>query len=312
MSVLLPPIHQERLCLLITVYHPYRWTAPYTWEMIQRYWPGHPPVYFCGLTSEEAGSLPHIPVKQADLPRVWANFACDAALQLQAKGFEAVYFFLEDHMPLDRCHVENLMEVIPSLLNSLPASYIGLMGWDNRRFATRSGPLISKGRYKLRHLVAAEAPRFHLHPSLFRMDALVACLRALCQHEKPNPWGFEKLSDKPNAPLPAEFKSTCYQICGSELALQKPDIFKKAHAALERWFYHRLMSLVPLARKLGFGDKFYKLLGFDNFFYNGPFPMFYSGVMAAGRINEFFVSYLEQKSDPAFSRLISACKERIH
>lgn len=312
MSVLLQPIRQERLCLLITVYHPYRWTAPYTWEMIQRYWPGHPPVYFCGLTSEEAGGLPHIPVKQEGLPRVWADFAYDAALQLQSEGFEAVYFFLEDHMPLDRCHVENLTEVLPSLLNSLPASYIGLMGWDNRRFATRSGPILSKGRYKLRHLVAAQAPRFHLHPSLFRMDALVACLRALCQHDKPNPWGFEKLSDKPNAPLPAEFKSTCYQICGSELALQKSGIFKKAHAAMERWVYHRLMSLVPLARELGFGDKFFKTIGFDNFFYNGPFPMVYSGVMAGGRINDFFVSYLEKRGDPAFDRLISDCKERIH
>jgi hypothetical protein len=312
MNAQLSPIRQERLCLLITVYHPYRWTAPFTWQMIRRFWPDHPPVYFCGLTSEEAGELPHIPVKNPGLPRIWADFAHDAALRLRDEGFEAAYFFLEDHMPLDRCHSENLTNLLPSLLNSLPASYIGLMGWDNRRFATRSGPLISKDQYRLRHLVTERAPRFHLHPSLFRMDALLSCLEALTEHDKPNPWGFEKLSDKPDAPIPEKFKQNCYQIHGSELALQKPGVGGKIVSTLERWFYHRMMSLVPLARKLGCGDRFFKAVGFDNFFYNGPFPMFYSGVMAGGRVNEHFVRYLENRNEPFFRELIIAAKERMH
>ena len=69
----LEPIREDRLCVLITVYHPYRWTAPFTWQMIQKFWPEHPPVFFCGLTAEEAGDLPHIPVDDGALPRVWAG-----------------------------------------------------------------------------------------------------------------------------------------------------------------------------------------------------------------------------------------------
>ena len=311
MRVVLPPIRTDQLCILITVYHPYRWTAPFTWKMIEKFWPDHPPVYFCGLTSEEAGVLPHIPVKDAGLPRVWADFAWDAAIKLQSDGFEAVYFFLEDHMPLDHCHVENLKNLLPELLNTLPASYIGLMGWDNKRFATRSGPLLPEDQCKLRHLVNERAPRFHLHPSLFRMDALVACLTALKQYDKTNPWGFEKLCDKPGAPLPAEFKQSCYQICGSRMALRRPGKIAGLAAWLRDWFHHRVMSLMPLANKYGFGSWFFRTVGFDNFFYNGPFPMFYSGVMAAGRVNPFFVRYLEASKDPDFSELISAAKERM-
>jgi hypothetical protein len=279
--------------------------------MIRRFWPDHPPVYFCGLTSEEAGELPHLPVKDSTLPRVWAEFAHDAAVELRSRGFEAVYFFLEDHMPLDMCHAENLTKLLPSLLNSLPASYIGLMGWDNRRFATRSGPVLPRSKHSLRHLTANNAPRFHLHPSLFRMDALVSCLEALRKHDKPNPWGFEKLCDKPDAPLPSEFKRTCYQICGSELALRNTGAAGRIFSEMERWFYHRLMSIVPFARKLGFGNRFFKMAGFDGFFYEGPFPMVYSGVMAAGHVNPFFVRYLEKRNDPVFHDVIKAAKERL-
>ena len=311
MRVVLPPIRTDQLCILITVYHPYRWTAPFTWKMIEKFWPDHPPVYFCGLTSEEAGVLPHIPVKDAGLPRVWADFAWDAAIKLQSDGFEAVYFFLEDHMPLDHCHVENLKNLLPELLNTLPASYIGLMGWDNKRFATRSGPLLPEDQCKLRHLVNERAPRFHLHPSLFRMDALVACLSALKKHDKPNPWGFEKLCDKTAAPLPEEFKLNCYQICGSELALRHPGKIAGLATSLWNWFHHRVMSVMPWAHKYGFGSRFFRAVGFDNFFYNGPFPMFYSGVMAAGQVNPFFVRYLESRKDPAFTELIRAAKERM-
>ena len=90
MTRTLPPIPTDRLCILVTVYHPYRWTAPFTWQMIQTFWPDHPPVYFCGLTSEEAGDLPHIPVGSPSLPRVWADFAFEAASKLKDDGFEAV------------------------------------------------------------------------------------------------------------------------------------------------------------------------------------------------------------------------------
>jgi len=306
----LEPIREDRLCVLITVYHPYRWTAPFTWQMIQKFWPEHPPVFFCGLTAEEAGDLPHIPIEDGALPRVWADFAFSAATKLRADGFEAVYFFLEDHMPLGRCHAENMRNLLPSLLNSLPASYIGLMGWDNRRFATRGGPVLPADRHRLMHLTASLSPRFHLHPSLFRTDVLVACLEALTTHTKPNPWGFEKLCDKPNAPLPEEFKRNCYQICGGELAIEKPGHLRRLFECIERWVFHRAMSLVPYAFKINCGTWLAKRIGFDNFFFNGPFPMFYSGVMANGRVNPFFLKYLKSRRDADFEGLIKAAEER--
>ena len=57
------------LCLLVSVYHPYRWVAESTARLLDAFWPEHPPLFFCGLTSEEAGVLPHVSCPDPALPR---------------------------------------------------------------------------------------------------------------------------------------------------------------------------------------------------------------------------------------------------
>ncbi len=145
---------------------------------------------------------------------------------------------------------------------------------------------------------AAARREFHLHPSLFRLDALIACLELLVRQDKPTPWGFEKICDKPDADLPEEFKAACYQVCGEELALNPPGPADRLRSAAERFFYHRMMNLYSPLNRVGLGMKFWDGLGFDDFFYNGPLPMFYSGIMSRGRVNPFFLRYLHSPGDP--------------
>lgn len=303
-------INPRKLCVLITVYHPYRWVAPFTWRLIDTLWQDHPPVFFCGLTAKEAGDLPNLPCRQPGLPRVWAEFAFDAARELQERGFELCYFLLEDHPPLGRCHARHLNETLPTLMETLPASYIGLMGWDNRRFATRAGPLLPRSLHRLMHLVKPNAPRFHLHPSLFRVETLVSCLAALRRSEKPNPWGFEKLCDKPDAPLPDESKRACYQICGEELAENATGPALRLLRNFERAFYHKAMNLFAPLNRIGLGMRFWDALGFDNFFYRGPYPMFYSGVMSRGRVNPFLIRHLRGIHHPIAGELLAAARRQ--
>jgi hypothetical protein len=295
------------LCILVSVYYPYRWIAPFTRRLIDTHWPNHPPLFFCGLTAEEAGDLPHVPCRHPDQPRVWAQFVHEAVAQLKDRGFEACYFLLEDHPPLAACHEEHLGETLPALLSSMPASYIGLMGWDNRRFVTRA-PILPP--HKLMHLAPPRAPRFHLHPSLFRVDALLACLELLRNQDKQTPWGFEKICDKPDAALPEEFKRTCYQICGEEMALHPPGVFGRLGGRLERLIYHKAMNLFPPLNRLGLGMAFWDAFGFDNYFYNGPFPMIYSGVMARARVNPFFLRHLKRNGgeEPILRELLTAAR----
>jgi len=294
------------ICILISVYHPYRWVARHTYTLIEKYWPSHPSLFFCGLTSEEAGDLPHIPCLKPALPRVWADFVCDAAQQLADRGFSKCYFLLEDHPPLAPCHAEHLEKTLPRLMDELGGAYIGLMGWDNRRFTTQA-PILPENFYRLMHLNIPSAPRFHLHPSLFKMEALIACLE-LIKGAQPTPWGFEKLCDKNDAALPEVFKDGCYQICGELMTIRPASPAKLAANRAERFFYHKLMTLYPILQKLGWGRKFWDALGFDDYYYDGPFPMFFSGVMAKGKLNPPFIRYVSQQKDASgdFQRLLDA------
>ncbi len=279
-------------CILVSVYHPYRWIAPFTWGLIERHWPDHPPAFFCGLSSEEAAGLPHVARRTPEPPASWASFVHDAATALAGRGFTKVYFLLEDHPPLGSCHGVHLNQTLPRLMADQEASYIGLMGWDNRRFTTRAP---KNGPFRMMHLTPPRAPRFHLHPSLFRMDVLLACLELVLSQEKQTPWMFEKTCDKEDARLPEAVKRGCYQTCGEDMAVIPAGASRRAASAAERFVFHRAMNLFAPLHKLGLGMRFWDAMGFDDFFYNGPYPMFYSGVMSRARLNPFFLRHARKE-----------------
>lgn len=293
------------LCILVSVYHPYRWVAESTARLLDEFWPGHPPLFFCGLTSEEAGALPHVPCPDPALPRSWAGFVKDACAQLSARGFDSCYFLLEDQPPIEPCDHRHLTGTIPALMKKLGGVYCGLMGWDNRRFTTRA-PVLPAADLSLMHLSVPNAPRFHLHPSWWRLDALGRCAEIVLRTPKHTPWAFEKTCEKADADLPAEWKSGCYQISGE--ALMQPPPGRKLARRAERFLYHRLMALAPLAQRLGFGLKYWDGLGFDDFFYDGPYPMFYAGVMSRGRLNPFLRRWVkrQRRPHPLLAELIEA------
>jgi hypothetical protein len=146
------------------------------------------------------------------------------------------------------------------------------------------------------HLNVPRAPRFHLHPSLWRLDTLEACAALTMRREKPTPWTFEKTCGNVEAPLPGKWKQGCYQI--SAEALMKPGLAPVAAARTERFLYHRLMALAPLTQKLGFGMAYWDALGFDDFLYPGPYPIFYAGVMSRGRFNPFLRRWIVRQREP--------------
>src|SRR5438477_524170 len=92
------------LCILVPVYHPYRWLAPLMQSYLDQFWQDHPPVFFCGLTSAEAGDLRALPLRDKDLPRDWIFFVRDAVDELIGEGFQKCYVALEEHLPLATCH----------------------------------------------------------------------------------------------------------------------------------------------------------------------------------------------------------------
>ena len=275
------------IVILSPVYEPYRWLAPALQSQLDRHWPDHPPLVCAGLTETEAGDLPAIPVGRPALPRDWCVFMREAAEALRQRGVTRCYLIPEEHPPLGPCHARHLNETLPRLLDELDASYISLLGWDNRR-SVHYGASLGPARWDLRPLSPPLAPRFQLHPALWRLDALTACLDATLALPNHSPWSFETTARDPAAPLPRKMKEGCYRVSAAAMSV-RPGIGPLKAASHAGW--KRLNGLTswlpPRARK-----RAWAALGFDHFFDDGPYPLIFGGVMVKGGLSRYYWQHL--------------------
>jgi len=283
----------SRVAILVPVWHSYRWMAPLTLRLLDRFWPSHPPVWFCGLGV--CGSMPSLPVGPGTDLTNWSAMVLEGVENLRRRGIELVYLVAEEHVPLAPCNEEALGATLPALMRGLPAVYISLMGWDNRRFPSKS-PLLSSERHRLKHLVGERDPRFHLHPALWRIDTLEACCRLALADPGKNgsAWHFEKINDRECGNHPPAWKSECYQIDSASLRVNPPGPVRRAAGSLEIMVFRKLMALVPLLRNPGLAAAYMRCFRFDDVYCDGPYPMFFSGIMAKGKINPYFEAHLRR------------------
>lgn len=278
------------------VWKDYQWVAPLALELIGRYWPSHPPIYLLGLTKEEAGAMPHFELTNPELRGNWSAMVLNGVQQAK-QHFTQAYLIAEEHVPLAPCHEEHLNKTLPSLMEKLSAAYISLMGWDNRRHPSKS-PILDEAHYRMMHLTLPKAPRFHLHPALWRLDTLEKCCEISLRDVSKNgsAWHFEKTSDKLQADLPEEWKQGCYQIAASRMSSQPLTTQRRISTATERWIFNKLMAVCPLIPSVKLAESYSRWVAFDNVFCNGPYPMFFSGLLQKGRLNIYLVKMLQRSS----------------
>ncbi len=285
------------LCILSPVWHAYRWVAPFMMEQLANCWEGHPPLHFVGFNKEEVGTLPHFPLGPGVRRESWCSMVLDGVQAARSKGFAKCYLLLEEHLPLGPCAAKFLNSTLPEVMEQLQGCYASLMGWDNRRYLKRGTTLLAAPSGWIR-LDTPEAPRFHLHPAWWRLDVLECCLEQTLSGGGSSAWDFEKTNEKWTAHPVSRIRG-CYQICGNVHAL-KPR--RGAGLLLYRWevaVLHALMRLYPAFARLKLGYWFWNLIGFDNFHFVGPYPMFFSGIMAKGGINPHASAFLSRSKELA-------------
>jgi len=297
--------------ILVPVWRGYTWVAPLTFELISEFWPSHPEIVFCGLAGDESAGLPRVDLDAGVDRRNWTAVLQTGVAGMKARGFEAVYVVAEEHVPLATCHAEHLNNTLPKLLQSLKASYISLMGWDNRRYPSRS-PVLDAEHYRLKHLVGTHDARFHLHPALWRLDVLEACceLALRVTEKRGSAWHFEKACAPLAADLLDEWKQGCFQINSAAMSLTVRNGLGTARAELEAWVFHKLMALYPVVGQMGLARQLLGRIPFDDVFCNGPYPLFFSGIMAKGEPNQFFVNYVSRHSPELMGRILERMPTR--
>jgi len=289
------------LCILIPVAPRYSWLLPVLQDCLKKFWPDHPPIILAQAVPEDT---------TAEGQLRWTQLLHRGVQKALREGFSMAYLILEEQLPVARCHSVHLNQTLPGLMDSLPASHISLMGWDNRRHPSKS-PVLGNKFFFLKHLTGDRDPRFNLHPGLWKLDVLLKCCDEVLGTEgsTASAWQFERIS----APLTTEslglYHRQCFQICAASMAVQKMSALGKIRSALERFFFMRLLGLMPLIQSKKCRERVFQFLNFDRVFSNGPYPMVFSGVMAKGKMNPHFQSIVRRF--PEGEELLSSISSKI-
>jgi hypothetical protein len=295
------------LCILIPTCDRNTRVARFTSGLLNRFWPSHPPVHFCGA-AEPAGEewLP----PRSD-PRDWVGIVLDACRHLSERGFHSCYLILDDHPPVGTCHEEHLNATLPSFLGKLGGSFIGLNGWGQGR--KLQGETLGPAFFDLEKVPPGFAWRYSLHPGLWRLGALERILEFLARStdlEARSAWSFERRAGtSPEVARVEKEEGGAYRVCGEKMkskdfSLRRPLLL----AAMRRGsgVVDRALSLTGGERRR---DDFERKARFLYRFYLGPYPLYWAGLLTKGTphsgMSLFLRLFVEGKIAEEFTAAVS-------
>lgn len=280
-------MHGEQVVILMPSCDSYARMAGVTTSLVARYWDSHPRLTYCGLSVPGDNRL-----RLRAPPADWIGIVLDAVEDLKTHGARWCYLVLDDHPPLARCHSGHLNITLPRLMEELDAACINLNGWGRGRDGRRPIGVRLEGRYyRMERLPANYAWSYSLHPALWNLDSLGALLRVLVDTLPPgerSPWRFEREAARAAGALPEGVARQSFRVCGGAMT-----------GSRTRWLTHLAVLSALRATRRGTrlaGARVQRGLtaGVDlaGQYYEGPFPLFWSGAVQAGRVNQALIRFL--------------------
>jgi len=270
----------DKLCILISTCERYRALAEFTRARIAEFWPGHPTVYFSGLAVMEHG----LPLQ--DDPANWMQVTRSACRELLSRGYEKIYLILEDHPPFAPCHEVHLNETLPAAMDFFGAICIALSGPGQHR--SWHGQPAKFHEITFDHVAESAQWKFSLHPALWNLAELEQLLTWMLENFTPadhNPWAFERKGGDPKSGLSMAWQTRSYRVVGSEMA--RPGYFFRRLPVVALQFAGDVAAFFI---RILFGAE--KRAKFDQAMrgiycpYDGPYPLFWSGIMRKGVLSK--------------------------
>lgn len=279
-------------CILISTSDKYALLAEFTVALIDMRWNDHPPIFICGLSRGYWVDIELLPLDKD--PQDWIGIAESAARRLLGLGYRKVYLILDDHPPLQICNEFHLNKTLPMLMEVLNAAYIGLHGWDQNTLS--SGVVLGRDYYFLQRQSESFIWQYALHPALWDLRALGDIAKALSDMENDlvtrSIWAFERKSGANPSLIPHIWQGRAYRVFGLGML--------GGRSRLIRGFFRRLLYLsinfLYLTIKTLFGvavqERLVNYFIHETLFFDGPYPLYWSGVMQKGSLNKYFERYL--------------------
>jgi hypothetical protein len=277
------------LAILLPTCDAYAPMARITRARLDASWPGHPEVFVCGLAGSGTGLARPLPLI-AD-PSDWVGIALAAVRDLETQGAEWLYLILDDHPPVGPCDADYLNRRLPETAAALGAIQVNLLGWD--QYQPHDGVVLGPERLGWQRNRPSFHWKFSLHPGFWHVLALRRMLESL-------------RSRFPAVRSAREFEGAMHAAC----AALDPGLLERTYrvrgdgfTARRRWFEARgaravarqLVRAVSIMARLG-GPR--GVAGFETAilpyqrYGNGPYPMYWSGMLRQGRLHEEALRFL--------------------
>lgn len=279
-------------CILLSTCDRYIPLARMTIDLLDRRWKDHPPIFVCGASTAFISQAEVLPLRES--PDDWIGITASAAKTLLKKGYHKCYLILEDHPPLAICNERDLNETLPNLMDKLGAAYIGLYGWDQGTLS--EGKVLSSAYHYLQQQSDTFQWKFSLHPALWNLEALYDVTEALPLLENSkitrSAWAFERRSgslSKTEGLL--RWQGDSYRVFGAGMLAGKYGPVRAAR----RLYIYLLNAFLWLAGKtlgIPIQERISQAALPDRLFFDGPYPLYWSGVLQKGRLNQNFEKFL--------------------
>ena len=277
------------LAILLPTWHEYLPVARFTLNRLETCWSGHPKVFVCGVAGSPA-PVATLLALTAD-PSDWVGIVLDAVRRLATQGVEWLYLILDDHPPFGPCNADYLNRRLPETAAALGAIQVNLLGWD--QYQPRDGVVLGPEHLFWQRNSPSFRWKFSLHPGLWHVLTFRHMLESL-------------RSSAPDVRSARAFEGAMHGACPSldPLLLERTyRVRGDGFTARDRWFESRgvravtrgLIRPARLAARLG-GAR--RVAAFDTAmvayhrYANGPYPMFWSGLVRQGRLHEEALRFL--------------------
>jgi len=277
--------------ILIPTFERYRSLSEFTRGKIAEFWKNHPKIFLSGISADdEPGWVPGIVPGGS-----WTGNLLHSVNFLIEEQIDSIYLILDDHPPVRRCNDQYLNENLPWLMHELDATYIGLMGWGQGQGS--SGTKLGEMFHGMECVGEDLKYKFSLHPGLWHARRLKEILTVMLKRfpDDPTPWKFEKTSVSLQE-LESHYKDKCFRIDGIETS--------------PRPVFCRTVKRQRILTKK-YQDQLDTFGGAIRAYYEGPYPMIWSGVMHQGKRNPAFFRYLKLFGKWRYLSSLNQCMNTI-
>ena len=278
------------IAILLSTCDAYEEIAHFTFRQLDICWKGHPPVFVCGLSHRSFTQGQQLPISGD--PHDWVGITLQAVEELQARGVAWFYLVLDDHPPFGPCNEDYLNCALPATAERANAIQVNLQGWD--QFQPQSGEILDGAPLHWQCNKPDFRWKFSLHPGFWHTETLGLLLRQL---RKTSPAAisaraFEGLADTACRTLNPSLCTQTYRIRGDGYTARRGWFERRNTRMMIRFCIHLIRGGTRLAGEKALNRLDERLLPYLGYL-NGPYPMFWSGLVRQGRLHEDALRFLE-------------------